>query len=124
MLKITRCLVAMTLLAGLVISGCSSSPAPSIQASTDRMLNLTAELEQSIPTGDKVKLKGLGQALDETWTSYEQTVQDKSPELHDQVDAALTSTVAAAEADALDTKALAAHNDELIAALHDVQNLK
>jgi iron uptake system EfeUOB component EfeO/EfeM len=130
-----KALVALTLVSGLIFTGCSnatksdagtsssttSTPkASAIKEGADKMLVVTEDLKKAVEAQDDKKIKETGPKLEEAWKPFEDGVKDKYKDMYKKVEDSLSPTIAATEASPIDKAAVAKFNDQLAAALKEL----
>ncbi len=98
-------LLVVALLSMIALVGCTTT-ASKIKVGADTMLKITSELTKEIDTGNKEKLKGLGEDLESNWSVFEDEVKQKYPDIYEKVEDALDPTIAGTRANPLDKDTL------------------
>ncbi|MGZ4107228.1 MAG: hypothetical protein ACXVP5_12845 [Tumebacillaceae bacterium] len=125
-------LFALCVVAGLTLVGCGSSssdqqskPAPAqqtatpdIKAGVQKMIATSTDLKAAIDAGDEAKAKTVGPQLEDEWSSFEDAVKSKYPDLYEEVEKSLDPTIAGSKATPLDKAVVGKTNDELMASLN------
>lgn len=91
-----------------------------IQTGTNKMLDVTAEIDRALSANDEAKLKTLGPKLEDTWSQYEDHVKGKYADLYKKVEDALYPTIAGTQANPVDKDAVGKLNDQLKQALNEL----
>lgn len=130
-------LLTFAIVGTIALTGCSavnSSAKPSAKAETNvnketattsinsgitKLLSAAKELKKDIASGDDGKIKGAGTRLEDTWSSIEDRVKPKHPDLYDNIEKYLNPTVAGSKVANPDKKVLATLDDQLIQVLND-----
>ncbi|HJV45048.1 MAG TPA: hypothetical protein VJ824_04890 [Bacillota bacterium] len=100
-------------------------PVDEIKAGATKMLDTTSQLKQAIQAGDTAKVKELGPKLEETWSTFEDGVKPRNPEMYEKLEKPLNPEVAGSQVSPLDKETLGKLNDELIGALNELlKNIK
>lgn len=148
-MKLSKSLIALTVVASLALVGCGSSDnagtntgnntsntgtqtktptqtgtqdTANIKAGVDKMLGITADLKKAIDAGDEAKVKATAPQLEDTWGSFEDAVKPKFPDLYEEVEKYLDPTMAGAQVSPLDKATVGQLNDNLIAALNKLND--
>ncbi|MCH5584390.1 hypothetical protein MK805_05335 [Shimazuella sp. AN120528] len=133
-MKVTYLLLTFVLVGCMGLVGCSTSTNPTsttqtpvkeesavkIKTGTTKMLDITADLKKAMDAGDQAKVKSYGPKLEEAWSSFEDKVKVKYPELYTKIEDALDPTIAGTEANPLDKAAVSKLNDQLTDALNEL----
>lgn len=93
---------------------------PSIHDGVAKLLSISNELKAEIASGDESKIKETGPKLEDTWSSFEDSVKPKYPDLYEKVEKYLDPTIAATKATPLDKQTLSKLNDQLIQTLNEL----
>jgi hypothetical protein len=136
MYKTVSKLLASAIIGTIALAGCSaanSSVSKTHSAQTEsnakkdtgikdgitKLLSATNELKKDIPSGDEVKIKNAGKKLGDTWSSVEDIVKPKHPDLYDNVEKYLNPLVAGSQVVPVDKQVLLKLNNQLIQVLND-----
>jgi iron uptake system EfeUOB component EfeO/EfeM len=98
----------------------TSSEAVSVKDGVTNLLALANELKTEISAGDQAKVKENGPKLEDTWSSFEDSVKPKYPDLYAKVEQYLDPTVAGSKSDPLDKQTLLKLDEGLIQALTEL----
>lgn len=100
-------------------------PVEEVKAGAEKLLSTTKDLKQSIDSGDQAAVKQKGPQLEEIWSSFEDGVKPRNPELYEKIEAALNPEVAGSKASTLDKDTMGKFNDQLIQTLNEfLQSIK
>lgn len=140
-MKKTSILVAsLLLLTTLTLAGCgtkqagsdtseTTKPAPSaksapsdeaVKEGTAKLIRTAKQLREAITAGDEAKIKELGSKLEEAWSSFEDGVKPKYPDLYEKVEQNLDPAIAGTKASPIDKETLSKLDDQLIQVLYDL----
>jgi periplasmic iron binding protein len=98
------------------------SAAPDLKDGAGKMMALANELKTEITSSDESKIKTTGSKLNETWSSFEDGLKAKSPDLYGDIEKYLNPIVAASGASPIDKKILSELDDQLIQTLHKLSS--
>ncbi len=98
----------------------SKATSVSIKDGVTNLLTLAKDLKTDISAGDQTKVKENGPKLEDIWSSFEDNVKPKYPDLYAKVEQFLDPTVAGSKADTLDKQVLLKLDDGLIQALTEL----
>ncbi len=140
--KAANILFTISILSGTLLSGCGSTPSSNgsvptntaanttasssskaenatlnIKDGTTKLLALANQLKAEITSGDQAKVKEDGPKLEDTWSSFEDSVKPKYPDLYAKVEQYLDPTVAGSKANPGDKQTLQKLDNGLIQAL-------
>ncbi|MCL6548009.1 MAG: hypothetical protein K6T30_03770 [Alicyclobacillus sp.] len=95
----------------------SSGDTAAIRDGVTKMLSVARDLKDAIAAGDDAKIKATGPKLEDTWSSFEDSVRPKYPDLYEEVEKYLDPAVAGSQADKPDKALLAKLDKQLTQAL-------
>ncbi|MFC5446686.1 hypothetical protein [Paenibacillus aestuarii] len=91
----------------------------SIKEGTAKLLKTAKQLSKAATAGDEAIIKETGPKLEEVWSSFEDGVKPKYPDVYEQIEKNLNPAIAAAKASPLDKDAVLKIDKELIQVLYD-----
>ncbi|MCQ6282198.1 multicopper oxidase family protein [Bacillus sp. EB600] len=129
-------LLALAIIGTVALSGCSavnSSVSKNVNSSATaeanaqngikgditKLLSAANELKKEVSSGDGTNIKGAGTKLEDTWSSIEDSVKPKHPDLYENVEKYLNPTVAGSKAAPPDKQAIATLDNQLIQVLNE-----
>jgi iron uptake system EfeUOB component EfeO/EfeM len=98
----------------------STNATANVKNGVAKLLALATEFKTDISSGDEAKIKENGPKLEDTWSSFEDSVKPKYPDLYDKVEQYLDPAVAGSKANQPDKDALLKLDDGLIQALTEL----
>ncbi|WP_410511310.1 hypothetical protein PaeBR_14535 [Paenibacillus sp. BR2-3] len=91
-----------------------------IKEGTAELLNTAKQLREAATAGDEAKIKETGPKLEEIWSSFEEGVEPKYPDIYEQIEESLNPAIAAANASPLDKEVLLKIDNQLIQVLDEL----
>lgn len=91
-----------------------------VKDGTAKLLSTAKQLRKAATAGDEAKMKEVGPKLEEVWSTFEDGVKPKYPDLYEQVEKSLNPAVAASKASPIDKDALLKIDNQLIQTLFDL----
>lgn len=98
----------------------AKAPEVSIKDGTAKLLSTAKQLRKAATAGDEAKVKELGPKIEEVWSSFEDGVKPKYPDMYEQVEKSLNPAVSATKASPIDKDAVLKIDNQLIQVLFDL----
>ncbi|MCZ8514513.1 hypothetical protein O9H85_19220 [Paenibacillus filicis] len=98
----------------------AKAPEVSVKDGTAKLLSTAKQLRKAATAGDEAKVKEVGPKLEETWSTFEDGVKAKYPDLYEQVEKSLNPAVSASKAAKIDKDAILKIDNQLIQTLFDL----
>lgn len=124
MLSNKKLIAAMALGVSLTLSACGTKTDDAIKTGSDDMIKTISELKTQISNNDEAKAKDSGEALEESWEKFEDSVKDKDKALYEKVETPLHIIEAGVKVSPLNADTLNQAGDELESVLKEVKDLK
>lgn len=122
MLSNKKIVVSIALALSLGLSACGSNNA--IKTGSEDMIKTIKDLKSQVADNDTSKAKKSGEALENSWKKFEDSVKDKDADLYEKVETPLHTIEAGVKVSPLDADTLNQAADELKDVLNDVKGLK
>jgi len=124
MLSNKKLVLSMALALSLTLSACGTKEDKSIKSGSDDMIQTLTDLKSQVADNDETKAKESGEALEESWEKFEDSVKDKDADLYEKVETPLHIIEAGVKVSPLDADTLNQAADDLNDVLNEVKDLK
>ncbi|MDB5055316.1 MAG: hypothetical protein JWM44_3366 [Bacilli bacterium] len=126
-MKLFKYIVVLTIGCSLALSGCAKKPETKAevvdpQTGLTKMIAHSDELKADLQSKDAKKIKGTTPKLEDDWATFEDSVKAKFPDGYNKVETSLDPLISGAKQSSLDFALLGQLNDELNAALKQLNS--
>lgn len=148
MTRLPRLLIAAILALALAMPGCAGQKQPQkspektekqtkkngktkkekekdpIASGANKMQSALSDLKESLDSGDTNEVREKARKLDDSWESFERKVEEKNPDMYNQVETSLNIVLAGVQIAPFDTNVISAEIDKLDNTLGELEETK